>query len=485
MEVFSNAIMKIHDFLWLPIEKLDKVPIIGWLPPLAILLIGTGLWFSIQLGFIQVRGFKSACKKVFGNLSKKTGRADKEGMSSYQALATAIAAQVGTGNIVGASTAIAAGGPGAIFWMWIAAFFGMATIFAEAVLAQKFKIKGDDGQITGGPVYYIKGAFKGKFGKYLALIFAILASLSFGLMGSAVQSNGIATAWDTVFNQGKTMVMVNILGEKVSIIQPIVGVIVAVLAFLIIAGGMTSIASFTEKIVPAMALIFISGSLFTIVTHIAWVPEIFRKIFVGAFAPRAVFGGSVGIAIKDAISKGISRGLFSNEAGMGSTPHAHAVAKVKYPAEQGLVAMIGVFIDTFIVLNLTSFVIIGSGMFDSTIAGKTLTGAELAQAAFGMGFGNNTVGNIFIAICLTFFAFSTIVGWYFFGRANVKYLFGSKVMRIYAFIVCICIFLGSIQGVELIWTMQDTFSGMIVIPNLIAILALTKIVKVLMKEEYE
>jgi len=481
MEMLSSFMQQLDDLLWGPIPALANVPVLGWLSPLAILLVGTGLWFSFNLGFIQLRGFKKGWNAVFGGMLNKTGKADKHGMTSFQALATAIAAQVGTGNIVGASTAIAAGGPGAIFWMWIAAFFGMATIYVEAVLAQKYKKVGDDGQVTGGPVYYIHAAFEGIFGKVLAVLFAILIILSLGFLGCAVQSNGIATAWNTVANPDGTMATVNILGATVPIIQPIVGAILAVIAFLIFAGGISSIASFTEKVVPAMACIFIVGSLFVIVTHIYWIPDIFAKIFIGAFTPQAVFGGAVGVMIKDAVSKGIARGLFSNEAGMGSTPHAHAVAKVDHPTHQGYVAMIGVFIDTFIILDLTAFVVIGSGMFDPSISGANLTGAALAQAGFRTGLG--AFGNLFIAFCLTFFAFSTVIGWYFFGEANFKYLFGSKAIKLYAIIVCVCVFLGSLAEVDWIWNMQDSFNGLMVIPNLVAILALTKVAKQLMKED--
>lgn len=257
--------------------------------------------------------------------------------------------------------------------------------------------------------------------------------------------------------------------------------ILAIVAFLIFAGGISSIASFTEKVVPAMACIFIVGSLFVIITHITWIPWIFERIFVGAFNPQAVFGGAVGVMIKDAVSKGIARGLFSNEAGMGSTPHAHAVAKVDHPTHQGYVAMMGVFIDTFIILNLTAFIVIGSGMYDPYVAGEQLTGAALAQAGFRQGFAG--FGNIFIAFCLTFFAFSTVIGWYFFGEANFKYLFGSKGIKIYATIVSICVFLGSLAAVDWIWNLQDNLNGLMVIPNLIGILALTKVVKDLMKED--
>lgn len=481
MEKFSEIILYLDNLLWSPLPMFSHIPVIGWLSPLAIILVGTGIWFTVKLKFIQCRGFKKGWNAVFGGFIKKTGKADKGGMTSFQALATAIAAQVGTGNVVGASTAIATGGPGAIFWMWVAAFFGMSTIFAEATLAQKYKKVGDDGHMTGGPVYYIHEAFKGGFGRFLAVLFAILIILSLGFMGNAVQSNGIATAWNTVFNKDGNMMMVNILGVNVPIIQPIIGLLLAVISFLIFAGGISSIASFTEKIVPFMAFIFMIGSLIAIFTHIYWVPQIFEKIFIGAFNPQAVFGGTVGVMIKDAVSKGVARGLFSNEAGMGSTPHAHAVAKVDKPAHQGYLAIIGVFIDTFIILNLTAFVVIGSNMYDPSFSGANLTGAALAQAGFTVGLG--TIGNIFIAICLTFFAFSTVIGWYFFGQANIKYLFGAKSVTIYTIIVCVCVFLGSLQEVDVIWNMQDAFNGLMVLPNLISIIALTKVVKKLMEED--
>ena len=479
VQILNDSMSKLNDLLWGPIKVFENVPLLGWLSPLAILLVGTGLWFTFNLRFIQIRGFKKGWNAVFGGMFKKSEKAGKHGMSSFQALATAIAAQVGTGNIVGASTAIATGGPGAIFWMWLAAFFGMATIFAEAVLAQKYKVVGDDGHVTGGPVYYITAAFKGKFGKILAALFAVFIILSLGFLGCAVQSNGIATAWNTVVGSSGLgrEVTLPILNVSVPMIQPIIGLILALIAFLIFAGGISSIASFTEKIVPFMACIFIVGSVFVIFTHISWIPLIFER----AFNPQAVFGGAVGIMVKDAVSKGIARGLFSNEAGMGSTPHAHAVAKVTHPTHQGYVAMMGVFFDTFIILNLTAFIVIGSGMYDPITYGTSLTGAALAQAGFREGLGG--LGNIFIAFCLTFFAFSTVIGWYFFGEANFKYLFGSKIIKVYSIIVCVCIFLGSLASVDWIWNLQDNLNGLMVIPNLIGILALTEVVKKLMKED--
>ena len=421
---------------------------------LIIALVGIGLLFTFKLGFIQIRGFKDGWNRTFGGLFSKKGDAGKDGMSSCQALATAIAAQVGTGNIAGAATAIAVGGPGAIFWMWISAFLGMSTIFAEAVMAQKFKQVGDDGTVTGGPVYYIRGAFKGTFGKVLAAIFAVLIIFALGFMGNAVQSNSIAASWNTAFGIPKIAM----------------GIFVAVVSLFVFTGGMKRIAKVTELIVPIMAAFYIVGSLIVIFANVTAIPAAFHDIIVGAFKPAAVAGGAMGATLKLAVQKGVARGLFSNEAGMGSTPHAHAVAKVKHPVEQGFVAMIGVFIDTFVILNLTALVIITTG---SRTTG--FTGAQLSQYAFSTLYGK--FGEIFIAICMLFFAFSTIIGWYFFGEANIRYLFGAKAVKIYSIIVCICVALGSLQEVDLVWNMADCFNSMMVIPNAIALVALSGLVK--------
>ena len=401
-------------------------------------------------------------RRTFGGLFSKKGNADKDGMSSFQALATAIAAQVGTGNIAGAATALAIGGPGAIFWMWIAAFLGMATIFGEAVLAQKYKQVGSDGEITGGPVYYIRAAFKGTFGKVLAGIFAVLIILALGFMGNAVQSNSIAAAFHTAFG----------------VPQAAVGVVVALIALFVFVGGMQRIAKVTETIVPIMAAFYILGALIVIIYNYKNIPYAFQAIVVGAFNPSAVSGGAVGATLKLALTKGVARGLFSNEAGMGSTPHAHAVAKVDHPVEQGFVAMIGVFIDTFIVLNLTAFVIITTKSIPS---GKT--GAELSQYAFSTLYGKG--GDIFIAICMFFFAFSTIIGWYFFGQANIKYLFGPKAVKVYSVLVAVCVVLGSLAQVDLVWNMADCFNSMMVIPNFIGLIVLSGTIKKLHDDYYQ
>lgn len=427
-----------------------KINEILWSYLLIFLLCGTGIFFTIKLKFVQVRKFKEGFKRVFGGLSLKGDKAGSDGMSSFQALATAIAAQVGTGNLAGAATAISMGGPGAIFWMWLSAFFGMSTIFAEAVLSQKFKTK-VDGQVTGGPAYYIRDGLKNK---WLAGIFSVSIIVALGFMGNMVQSNSIGSAFKTAFN-----------------FNPLyVGIVIAILAGFIFIGGVSRIASVTEKLVPIMALFYIVGSLIIVIMNYSNILPAFKMIFVGAFNPSAVMGGAIGASVKQAVRYGVARGLFSNEAGMGSTPHAHAIAKVKHPAEQGTVAIVSVFIDTFVILSLTALVILTTGALET----KT-TSIELTQAAFTAGFGS--FGNIFIAICLLFFAFSTIIGWYFFGEANVRYLFGKKALNIYKILVVCFIVLGATLKVDLVWELADTFNGIMVIPNLIALIALSSIVK--------
>ena len=433
---------------------------------LVFLLIAVGLWFSIKTRFVQVRCFGEGMKKTFGNLSLRGGR-QEQGMSSFQALATAIAAQVGTGNIVGASGAILTGGPGAIFWMWIIAFFGMATIYAEATLAIKTRRADEDGSYHGGPVYYITTAFKGGFGKFLAGFFAVAIILALGFMGCMVQSNSIGSTFNTAFG----------------IPNWIVGVVLVIICGVIFLGGVQRLASVTEKVVPIMAAIFLLGGLVVLIARIQYIPATFAMIFKYAFQPQAIIGGGFGYAIKTAISQGAKRGLFSNEAGMGSTPHAHAQANVTDPHDQGVVAMIGVFMDTFVVLTLNALVVISTlytadgplAECGAAAASTTLGKANLAQTAFGVVFGE-TAGAMFVAICLFFFAFSTILSWNLFGKINMTYLFGKKSTVVYTLIALVFVFLGTLASNDLVWELSDMFNNLMVIPNALALFALTGMV---------
>ena len=440
---------------------------------LVFLLVAVGLWYTIKTRFVQVRCFGAGLKKIFGDISFKGG-AHGGGMSSFQAVATAIAAQVGTGNIVGAAGAILTGGPGAIFWMWIIAFLGMATIYAEATLAQKTRIKDSEGNIQGGPVYYITRAFQGRLGKFLAGFFAVAIILALGFFGCMVQSNSIGSTIHTAFG----------------IPSWIVGVVLVVICAFIFMGGVDRLASVTEKLVPVMAAVFLLGTLGVLIARIKYVPATFFMIFRYAFQPQAIIGGGLGAALKIAVSQGAKRGLFSNEAGMGSTPHAHALAQVKNAHEQGTVAMAGVFIDTFVVLTLNALVIISTlYTADGPLAGgytggvvETLNKANLAQTAFGVVYGEK-LGSAFVAVCLFFFAFSTILGWNLFAKINVNYLFGPKATKPFLMIALVFIFLGTLASNDLVWELSDMFNQLMVIPNAIALFALTGVVVTSMKED--
>lgn len=440
---------------------------------LVFLLVAVGLWYTIKTRFVQVRCFGAGLKKIFGDISFKGG-AHGGGMSSFQAVATAIAAQVGTGNIVGAAGAILTGGPGAIFWMWIIAFLGMATIYAEATLAQKTRIKDSEGNIQGGPVYYITRAFQGRLGKFLAGFFAVAIILALGFFGCMVQSNSIGSTIHTAFG----------------IPSWIVGVVLVVICAFIFMGGVDRLASVTEKLVPVMASVFLLGALGVLIVRIKYVPATFFMIFRYAFQPQAIIGGGLGAALKIAVSQGAKRGLFSNEAGMGSTPHAHALAQVKNAHEQGTVAMAGVFIDTFVVLTLNALVIISTlYTADGPLAGgytggvvETLNKANLAQTAFGVVYGEK-LGSAFVAVCLFFFAFSTILGWNLFAKINVNYLFGPKATKPFLMIALVFIFLGTLASNDLVWELSDMFNQLMVIPNAIALFALTGVVVTSMKED--
>ncbi len=426
---------------------------------LVFLLLGTGLFYTFKTNFVQIRCFREGVKKVFGDFSLK-GKEHKSGMSSFQALATAVAAQVGTGNIIGSCGAILIGGPGAIFWMLIIAFLGMATIYAEAVLAQKTRVVLKSGTVLGGPVYYIQKAFKGVFGKILAGFFAVSIVLALGFMGTMVQSNSIGETFCNAFH----------------IPSWCIGAAVTAVSGFVFFGGTKRIAAVTEKVVPVMAGLYLLGGFIVLIFRAQYLPEAIWMIIKYAFVPNAIIGGSIGYALKIAISQGAKRGLFSNEAGMGSTPHAHAMAEAESPHDQGVTAMIGVFIDTFIVLVMTALVIVSTLYAgNGPLAGGScegITKTNMAQLAFSSIFGEK-LGGGFIAICILFFAFSTIISWNFFGRLNIGYLFGKKAIKIYYIIAMAFVFLGSCLSNELVWELTDLFNQLMVIPNVMALIVLS------------
>lgn len=435
---------------------------------LTVLLAGAGIYFTFRTRFVQIRCFKEGLRNAFGTFSLHGGK-NAGGMSSFQALTAAVAAQVGTGNIVGASGAILTGGPGAIFWMWVIAFFGMATSYAEAVLAQTTRKFDADGTPKGGPVYYIKTAFPNAFGTFLAGFFAVAIILSLGFMGCMVQANSIGETCHNAFG-----------------VPPwTIGIVVAIAAGSIFSGGISRLAGATEKLVPFMAVLYLLGGLAVLVMRIEYLPAAVAMIFKYAFAPDALIGGSLGAALKTAVSQGVKRGLFSNEAGMGSTPHAHAVAHVASPHTQGTVAMIGVFIDTGIVLTMTALIIIStvytnSGPLEGAsganyaelLANSGLTKTNLVQYAVSS-VSTAAAGNIFVAVCLLFFAFSTILSWHYFGKINFQYLFGPKSAVVYSLLAVIAVFAGTMMKNDLVWELQDMLNQLMVLPNILALFALT------------
>ena len=423
----------------------------GW--PLMILLVGTGLWLTFSLRALQFSHLIHAFTLIVRKTPDRKAQGD---ISNFEALMVALSATVGTGNIAGVATAIYIGGPGALFWMWMTGLVGMATKYAEAVLAVKYRVQNENGTFSGGPMYYIS---RGLGWKWLATLFAFFAAIATFGIGSMVQSNSIGES----------------LSNATGVPTWIIGLVVALLSGYVFLGGSHRVASWAEKIVPVMACLYIIGGLAVLIARIRFIPETFGMIFRYAFEPQAIIGGSFGFALKQAVSQGVKRGLFSNEAGMGSTPHAHAMAKVSCPHEQGVVAMVGVFIDTFVVLTMTALVVIstlyaGNGILASGAA-EGISKTNMAQIAFSSIMGN-TAGSLFVAICLMFFAFSTILGWNFFGRINVEYLFGKKAVPVYSVIAVVLIFLGSCVSNDLAWELSDMFNQLMVIPNFFAIVAL-------------
>ena len=345
-----------------------------------------------------------------------------------------------------------AGGPGAVFWIWVSAFFGMGTIFSEATAAQKYKTVLSDGSVTGGPAYYIRAAFPGKFGEFLAGAFSIFLIIGFGMAAAMIQGNTITDAMNNSFG-----------------IPPIAtGIVVAILLLAIVQGGITRIASAITKIVPFMAIFYLACGLFILLSNIANIPEAFAMIFKAAFSPKAIGGGFTGIAVREAMRYGIARGLFSNEAGMGSTPHAHAVAKVKHPCDQGLVAMMAIVIDSFIILTVSCILILATGSYQSGAEG-----IGVIQGAFESVFGH--AGSIIIAITIFFFCFSTIIAAYFYGEQNFKKLFGVKSVPAHIALILFFVLFGSLATVSLVWAIVDTFNGLMVFTNLIDYLQLTEL----------
>ncbi|MEW9404525.1 sodium:alanine symporter family protein [Clostridioides difficile] len=439
------------------IDILNKVDAFIWGPPLLVLLVGTGILLTVKLGVVQITKLPRALKLIFSAENKGSGD-----VSSFAALCTALAATVGTGNIVGVATAIKAGGPGALFWMWIAAFFGMATKYSEGVLAIKYRTKDKNGQVSGGPMYYIVNGMGEKW-RPLAIFFAISGILVALLgIGTFTQVNSITDAINNSFG-----------------IDPrITGVVLAVFVALVVFGGLKSISNVATKIVPFMAVIYVVICGIILISFWNKIPETFMLIIKSAFTPTAATGGFLGSTMSLAIRNGIARGVFSNESGLGSAPIAAAAAKTEWPAEQGLISMTGTFIDTIIICTLTGFSLVISGVWCSD-----LNGAVMTQAAFNGAI--PTFGPILLTVSLTLFAFTTILGWSYYGERCFEFLFGVKGMNGYRTVFVAMVLLGAFLKLEVVWIIADIVNGLMAIPNLIALLALSPIIVSETKKYFE
>ena len=441
-----------------------------WGIPMLILIIGTGVLMTCRTGFFQLRKFGHSISETIGGLFKKESdvndKSEKHSISQFQSLCTALAATIGTGNIAGVAAAIAAGGPGAVFWMWLSAFFGMMTNFSENVLGIFYRRKNAHGEWSGGAMYYLRdglGSKKGckQIGAVLAVLFSIFAVLaSFGI-GNMSQINSIAANMDEVFG----------------IPRLATGLILMVAAGLVVVGGIKRIASVTEKLVPFMALTYVVLALIVFIVNISQVGEVFVSIFSFAFGFRAIGGAAVGIAVREAVTWGLKRGVFSNEAGLGSSVMVHSASNVKEPVVQGLWGIFEVFADTIVVCTLTAFSILSSGIVNLQ-TGEVLSANEktaLVSEAFGKVFniGNINLGGIFVAIAILLFAFSTVLGWSFYGTKAFEYLFGTKATIIYKVVFVLVIVFGATMSLDLAWDISDTFNGLMALPNLIGVLALS------------
>jgi AGCS family alanine or glycine:cation symporter len=419
----------------------------AWGPPMLIFLVGTGLWLTIALRGVQ---FRKLWFSLWLALVRRKEETDEPGdITHFQALMTALSATVGTGNIAGVATAIAAGGPGALFWMWVTGLVGMATKYSEAVLAVKYRITDEDGEMSGGPMYYIS---RGLGWKWLGTLFAVFAAIAAFGIGNMVQSNSVADAVEATFR----------------VPFYITGVVLMILTAMVVLGGIKSIGRVTGVVVPVMIIFYVAGTLVILVMYAAKIPDALALVVSQAFSPTAAVGGFAGATVMLAIRMGVSRGVFSNESGLGSAPIAAAAAQTKHPVTQALVSMTQTFIDTIVVCTLTGLVLIVTGAWKSGA-----TGAELTTLAFQEGFDG---GKYIVTIGLMLFAYSTILGWCYYGEKSVEYLFSERAVKPYRILFVIFVGIGAVAKLDFVWSLSDTFNGLMAIPNLIGLLALSPVI---------
>ena len=448
-----------------------------WGPVMLVLLVGTGLYLSISTGFVQFRRFGYAMKNTIGKVFHKAEAGHGE-ITPFQAVTTALAATVGTGNIAGVTGAIVLGGPGAVFWMWISALVGMCTKYAEVLLAVKYRERNENGEWVGGPMYYIKNGL-GKHFKWLGTVFAVLGAIAAFGIGNISQINSIADSVNQVaqaFNPAAV--------DAKSTIALVTGIVIAIFVGLVVIGGVKRIGQVTEKLVPFMAAIYIVCAVIVVIAHAGAIPAVFGMIFKGAFNPSAVVGGAAGITIRLAMTKGVGRGVFSNEAGLGSAPIAHASTSERDPVKQGLYGIFEVFMDTIVICTLTALVVLCSGVAEGHWGEGALAGATTTIAGFSTVFGQK-FGATLLALGLLLFATSTILGWSLYGTRCIEYLFGHKAVKPYQLLFVIVIVLGAVADLTLVWDISDTLNGLMAIPNLIGLLLLSPVVIKVTKDYFK
>ena len=457
---------------------------IAWGPWMLVLLVGTGVFLSWKLGFLQFAKFGYAMRNTIGKFFTKQSAGGGE-VTPFQAMSTALAATVGTGNIAGVTGAIAVGGPGAVFWMWLSAIFGMATKYAEVVLAVQYRERNAKGDYVGGPMYYIRNGL-GKKWNWLAVLFSLLAALAAFGIGNMTQINTIATSINTTIdafggNTGATTIL--LLGQQVPVSSIAVGFLIAVIVAMVLFGGIKRIGSVTEKLVPGMALIYIICSLVVIFTNIDAIGGIFAMIFKGAFSAEAALGGAFGITIMQTIQKGVGRGVFSNEAGLGSAPMAHTATSEKDPVKQGLYGIFEVFMDTIVICTMTALTLLCGVDAGMEFTWGQSAGAEKIIASFSTVFGSQ-LGSLIVTVAISLFALSTILSWALYGTRCCEFLFGHKSVAIYQGIFVVVLIIGASLELELVWNIADTLNGFMAVPNLIALLGLSGVVVKLTKEHF-
>ena len=464
-------------------EIVGKLNDLAWGPWMLLLLVGTGVYLTWRVGFLQIRKFGYAMKNTIGKIFQKSEAGAGE-ITPFQAVATALAATVGTGNIAGVTGAIAVGGPGAVFWMWVSALFGMVTKYSEVVLSVKYRERNDRGDWVGGPMYYIRNGM-GKSWNWLACVFCVLGALAAFGIGNMTQVNTIASSINTAIDAfgGNTGAMtVALFGQSVPVSSIIIGGVVSVIVMLVLFGGIKRIGAVAEKLVPVMAAVYILASLLVIGCNLGSVGGVFAMIFKGAFSAEAALGGAFGITIMTTIQKGVGRGVFSNEAGLGSAPIAHAATSERNPVMQGLYGIFEVFMDTIVICTLTALTLL-CGVGDQIQWGQS-AGTELIAAAFGTIFGTKA-GSLIVAVGITLFALSTILSWSLYGTRCFEFLFGGKGLKLYQGIFVVIVIIGATLKLDLVWNIADTLNGFMAVPNLIALLALSGVVIKLTKDHFK